>query len=319
MAVTLALSLAACGASSAPRVGEPAAPATVTASPAGRLVAVGAGPEGIAVDPEAGLIAVAVRSPAAIVVLDRSGSTLRRVALPSSARHLRFSTSGSLLVPAEQAQQLIQVDVTSGRIVSSTPVGHQPHDAVPFGSRVFVTNEFSDTLSVIEAVQVVATIPAPKQPGGIAASTSVLAVLGVRSHTVRFIDAGSLATIATLPAGAGPTHVVGDGEGRFFVTDTVGNALLTYASSPAPHLVSRRTVQGTPYGIALDTVHARLFLTLTARNQAVEYHLVGDTLAEVARFSTPRQPNTVAADPVSGTVFVTGTADGVVQIMSSFN
>jgi DNA-binding beta-propeller fold protein YncE len=318
MAVMLAVLGSGCGTASAPRVGEPASAATLTVTPSGRLVSVGTKPEGIAIDSAHGLIAVAVRSPASVVILDRQGAVVRRIDLPSAARHLRFAAgSGLLLVPAEQSQQLIQIDVQAGKITTIAAVGRQPHDAVAVGSRVFVSNEFSDTVSVVEGERVVGSSTAPKQPGGIAESDGVIAVVGVRSHTLSLVDSGSLATVATVPAGQGPTHVVGSPGGRFFVADTVGNALLTFAAAPAPHLVSRLAIAGTPYGLALDTVHNRLFVSLTARNQVVEYDVGGDIPVESGRFPTPREPNSVTVDAVTGTVFVTGTADGVVQIVSS--
>ena len=36
---------------------------------------------------------------------------------------------------------------------------------------------------------------------------------------------------------------------------------------------------------------------------------------ELARYPTVRQPNTVAVDPASGRVFVTGSRDGTLQIL----
>ncbi len=37
----------------------------------------------------------------------------------------------------------------------------------------------------------------------------------------------------------------------------------------------------------------------------------------VSEFATVRQPNSVAVDPETGTVYVAGTADGVVQIVTA--
>jgi YVTN family beta-propeller protein len=310
----------ACGTAPPRQVGEPAPATSLSVAPAGRLVSLGGSPEGIAVDQAGGLIAVAVRSPDAVVILDRSGAIVRRITLPSPARHLRFaSPTGALLVPAERSQELIQVDVESGTIASSVKVGRQPHDAVASGDRVFVTNEFSDTVSVIEAGKVTASIPAPQQPGGIAASDGELAVVGVRSHTLGLIDATSLARLATVAAGQGPTHVVGAPGGRFFVADTAGNALLAFNTSPALRMIARVPLAGTPYGLAIDPLHQRLFVTLTARNQVVEYDISGSLPTELRRTGTPRQPSSLAVDPASGALFVTGTADGVVQIVASFS
>ena len=47
----------------------------------------------------------------------------------------------------------------------------------------------------------------------------------------------------------------------------------------------------------------------------VQFALEGDSLREISRHPTVRQPNSVAVDPVSGRVFVTGKADGQLQIL----
>ena len=47
----------------------------------------------------------------------------------------------------------------------------------------------------------------------------------------------------------------------------------------------------------------------------VQFALEERTLREIARYPTVRQPNTVAVDTASGRVFVTGKADGKLQIL----
>jgi DNA-binding beta-propeller fold protein YncE len=47
----------------------------------------------------------------------------------------------------------------------------------------------------------------------------------------------------------------------------------------------------------------------------VQLALEEDTLRELARYPTVRQPNTVAVDSASGRVYVTGGADGELQIL----
>jgi hypothetical protein len=47
----------------------------------------------------------------------------------------------------------------------------------------------------------------------------------------------------------------------------------------------------------------------------VQLALEEGTLRELARYPTVREPNTVAVDTASGRVFVTGRADGELQIL----
>jgi DNA-binding beta-propeller fold protein YncE len=127
-------------------------------------------------------------------------------------------------------------------------------------------------------------------------------------------DAAALRSVARLPAGAGPTHVVADRSGQLAVTDTRGNALLFYRLTPTARQVARLDLPGTPYGIAYDAGRNRLWVTLTARNELVGVDLSA-TPRVVQRIPTVRQPNTVAVDSDTGRVFVTGTADGVLQLI----
>ena len=75
--------------------------------------------------------------------------------------------------------------------------------------------------------------------------------------------------------------------------------------------------EGTPYGAAVDPARHRLWVTLTARNQLLEYDLSGALPRRQASFPTVRQPNSVAVDPATGRVFVTGTAAGEVQLLDT--
>ncbi|MBO0682744.1 MAG: hypothetical protein J2P45_06275, partial [Candidatus Dormibacteraeota bacterium] len=119
----LALLVAGCGGSPAMpadagptsdhRVGEPGSAPTPAAAPAGTVVPVGPEPEGVAVDPQSGLVAVDLRSPNAIAVLDSDGRVQRTIPVPAFGRHLRFGSPGLLLAPLEASRTLAEVDVAS--------------------------------------------------------------------------------------------------------------------------------------------------------------------------------------------------------------
>ena len=79
-------------------------------------------------------------------------------------------------------------------------------------------------------------------------------------------------------------------------------------------LTRRVSMPGSPYGLAIDHRRHRLFVTQTARNQLTELTAEGRPHV-VARYPTPRQPNSVAVDERSGRVAVTGKVDGVVQLL----
>jgi DNA-binding beta-propeller fold protein YncE len=289
---------------------EPARSPPLDAKPAGRVVQVGHKPEGLAFDRRTGLLAVALRRPDRLALVNgRSGRTVRRIRLPGAARHLALAgRGGPVLVPAEDADELVAVSLPDGRL-RATPVGRQPHAAVASGGSLFVGNERGRSVSVVENGREVRRLEAPVGPGGLAATLGrVVAVVGVRERAIEAFEASTLASRGRIAVGLGPTHVVARGE-RFFVVDTRGNGLIEVLMDPLR--VHRRThLEGAPYGIAFDRERRRFWVTLTASNRVAEV-----TDRRVLRtFPTVRQPNSVAVDPGSGRVFVASRRDGVLQL-----
>jgi DNA-binding beta-propeller fold protein YncE len=304
--------LAACGGSSdqLPPAAEPARSPPLERAPAGTVVPLGHKPEGLAFDPVTGLLAAGLANPDRLAMMDGdTGRAVRRIPLPESPRHLRLAAPGGpVLVPAERANAIVEVGLPYGWLRTAR-VGRFPHDAARARGRLFVGDELGHTVSVIEHGRRIATLPAPRQPGGVAATAdrSHVGVVGVRERALEVFDTRTLESEGKVSVGLGPTHLVGGGE-RFFVVDTRGNALLEVRLDPLR--VHRRTqLGGTPYGIALDTERRRYWVTLTAFNEVAELtdHRV------LRRFPTVRQPNSVAVDSRSGRVFVAGRTDGTLQ------
>lgn len=314
----IALALAGCGSEPPPpsSVPEPAAAPPVGEQPAGQLVRLGGKPEGVVADPETGLVAVALRDPPRLALVDgESGEVEREVRLPAAARHLQLAAPGGpVLVPAEKANRLVRVALPSGEIEASTEVGRFPHDATATAGRFWAADEFGDSVSVVEGDRVVKTLPAPKQPGGIAATAGRVGVVAVRARKLEAYDQRTLESIGEIGAGVGPTHGVAHPDGRFFVTDTQGDAVLFYRLAPELEFFDRLNVPGTPFGIALDVDRGELWVTQTALNRVTVYSFDGRTPRRLRSYPTPRQANTVSVDAKTGRAFVAA-RDGRLQII----
>ena len=321
-ALLLVVLLAGCGSGDAeaapepPGAAEPADSPEPTGDPAGTVVALEPGAEGMVLDPVTGLLAVTVREPNRLLLIDgTTGTTVREVPLPGHARHLQLAAPGGpVLVPAEDSNAVVEVDLPAGG-TREIPVGDYPHDAARVADgRLLVANEFDGTLSVVTDGEVTQTFDSQTQPGGIAAVGNVAGVVDVADFTLTTYDvpAGERTTVAD--AGEGPTHLVADARGRFLVADTRGDAVLVFESDPL-RLVETYELSGTPYGVTFDDAAEVLWVTLTATNEVVGLSTAGVGLAEVGRFPTVRQPNTVAVDPRSGRVFVGSRATGELQLI----
>jgi len=319
----LTAGVAGCGSASVhdlPPAAEPARSPPLTRTPVGQLISVGPGPEGLAADPVSGHVLVALRDPAAVALVDgRADRVVKRIAIPGAARHLALERpGGAFLVPAERADRLLRVDARKGRVLAEVGVGAFPHDATTAaGGRIFVGDERGDSVSVLDAGHPVRTLRVAAQPGGLAAPAQgrLVAVVSVRERVLELFDARTLKRVGRVGAGVGPTHVIADAPGRLlYVVDTQGEALLVFTLRPKLQLVRRVALPGSPYGIALDARRARLFVSLTARNELVELPAHGRP-HPLRTFATVRQPDTVAVDQRTGRVFVTGRVAGVLQAL----
>lgn len=290
-----------------PGAAEPAVAPPLTVDPAGRITELGSNPEGVAFDPITGLLAVAVREPNRLLLIDgATGQVQTVVPLPGHARHLQLAAPGGpVLVPGEDSNELIQVALPTGTL-TTTEVGAYPHDATRVESgRIVVGDEKGGTLSVIEGGAVTQTFDDLTQPGGLAPVGDLVGAIDVADFSLSVYDVAAGQRLGRVPAGDGPTHIVADARGGLLVADTRGNALLAFSIDPL-EMTTSVPLPGTPYGLAYDPLHDIAWVTLTASNEVVGFDVSGTAPREVARFPTVRQPNTVAVDPNSRRIFVVG-------------
>lgn len=317
---TLVLLLSACTDDSDESAGaaEPAEAPTLSTDPAGSVIDLAPDPEGIVFDPVTGTLAVAVRDPNRLLLLEGATGRVRaEVPLPGHARHLQLAAAGGpVLVPTEDSNMLLSVRLPEGQ-ATEIEVGEYPHDAAQTQSgRLVVGNEMDGTLSVAEQGSVVYTFDDLAQPGGLAASGDLVGVIDVAAFTLSVYDIATEERIGRMEAGEGPTHIVADGRGNVMVADTRGDALLTFSLDPI-QLLSTVPLPGKPYGLAFDATRSRLWVTLTATNELVGFDISAGEPSEVARYPTVRQPNSVAVDPGTGRVFVAGRESGELQTIQS--
>jgi DNA-binding beta-propeller fold protein YncE len=301
-------------------VPEPAVAPTVAGAPRGRIVPLPGEPEGLALDSRTGTLAVAVRKPDGVALVDaNTGVERARVALGGAPRHLQLAgPGGPVLAPAEGNDRLYRIALPAGTVVGETPVGRQPHDAAPAsGGRVFVGDELADTVTVIGPDGLTRKLPAPAMPGGVASSPdgSVVVVVGVRGRQIGAYDAEGR-SLGTAPCGVGPTHVRPGAAGIFYVADTQGNSVLVFeAGAGGVRQVGEVSTGGAPYGLAVDGSRQRLYVTLTGTNELRSYRIEATKLIAERSWATVRQPNDVAVDERTGRVVVAGTANGQLQFL----
>jgi DNA-binding beta-propeller fold protein YncE len=112
-----------------------------------------------------------------------------------------------------------------------------------------------------------------------------------------------------LRAGEGATTMAVDPVGRLLVADTRGDGLLVFSVDPLI-LRQRAPVRDAPYGVVGSPT--LVWVSQTATNTVVGYDLATGIPVEKVRYRTVQQPNTLAYDDSSGTLYVvSGTGAGV--------
>ncbi|MDO9352292.1 MAG: YncE family protein [Solirubrobacteraceae bacterium] len=296
-----------------PTAYEPATSKGGGPTPAGRVVKLGGRPEGLAVDPASGLLGIALRDRAhGFAILDASTLEVRRtVPLLADPRHVAVA-NGRFLVPMEDANRLAEVPARGGE-PRLTKVGREPHAVTAAGGRIVVADEYADSLSVLEDGRLVGTAVVDVQPGGVAdVGGGQVAVVSVRANTISLVDLSTLRSGPSQSAGYGPSHAVAGDDGRVFVADTRGGAILTYETKPRLKAVARLDLGGSPYGLAIDVERRRLWVTDSGADELVEVSIDGEA-RKVGTKPTVQQPNTVAVDPRNGAVFIASNATGELQ------
>jgi hypothetical protein len=116
----------------------------------------------------------------------------------------------------------------------------------------------------------------------------------------------------SLRAGEGATTMAADPVGRVLVADTRGDELLVYGVDP---LILRQAypVRQAPYGLAGSRDLA--WVSQTASNMVIGYDLSTGIPVEKVRYPTVQQPNSLAFDEASNTLYVvSGSGAGVQAI-----
>ncbi|HNA52628.1 MAG TPA: hypothetical protein PK594_17375, partial [Mycobacterium sp.] len=116
----------------------------------------------------------------------------------------------------------------------------------------------------------------------------------------------------SLRAGEGATTIAADPLGRVLVADTRGGQLLVFGVDP---LIERQAypVPEAPYGLAGSRRLA--WVSQTAANIVVGYDLATGIPVEKVRYPTVQQPNSLAFDDASDTLYVVSGSGAGVQVI----
>jgi DNA-binding beta-propeller fold protein YncE len=318
----MAVALAACSSKTADAPPPTIAPAKaadsppVTAQPAGEVHPVNGPGLASTFDRASHTLVVLGSDPAGRSVLTTfpPSAPARTVPLPAAGTALTgdghgtayVSTRGGYFRVDVAAGTVTRMDVDGAQDTEFTAIAHRDDGKVVLGSADGAVYTLSSDTAVGAKLAIFARVDA------LAAQGDTVVVLDRGQTSVTTVDASGTHAEHSLRAGDGATTIAADSAGRVLVADTRGDELLVFGANPLM-LRQRYPVPGAPYG--LTGSNGLAWVSETATNSVVGYDLATGIPVEKVRYRTVQQPNSLAFDDDTGTLYVVSGSGGGVQVI----
>jgi DNA-binding beta-propeller fold protein YncE len=242
----------------------------------------------------------------------------RVIALPGPATALTSDDRGTVYLAARggyivvdlSAGRTSQVKVADAAQVEFTAIARRADGKLVMGSAdgavyTLASDTAAGTAAVGNRNKIFARVDA------LVTQENTTVVLDRGQTSVTTIGADGRAQQA-LRAGEGATTLAAEPQGRVLVADTRGGQLLVYGVDP---LILRQAypVRQAPYGLAGSREFA--WVSQTESNIVIGYDLTTGIPVEKVRYPTVQQPNSLAFDEASGTLYVVSGSGAGVQVI----
>nr|CRL76907.1 SMP-30/gluconolaconase/LRE domain-containing protein [Mycolicibacterium malmesburyense] len=269
------------------------------------------------VDTATGSLAVLAPAPAdrsQVTVFSPGGAESATVPLSGPATaltgdghgHAYAATRGGYHRIDLAARSAVKVDVEGQPDTEFTAIARRADGRLVLGSADGAVYTLGSDTNVAAQMKIFARVDALVTQG----NTTVVLDRAQTSVTALTEDGDQRAQ--ALRAGEGATTMAADPVGRVLVADTRGEGLLVFDTDPLI-LRQRYPVRDSPYGLAGSSGLA--WVSQTASNTVVGYDLATGIPVEKVRYRTVQQPNSLAYDESSGTLYVVSGSGAGVQVI----
>lgn len=199
-----------------------------------------------------------------------------------------------------------RVDIAEERETDFTAIARRADGALALGSADGTVYTLRGDATVGTRLHIFARVDA------LVAQGDTVVVLDRGQTSVTEVDSSGARAEQALRAGDGATTIAVDPLGRVLVADTRGDELLVFGTDPLI-MRQRYPVPSAPYGLAGSSRLA--WVSQTATNSVVGYDLSTGIPVEKVRYRTVQQPDVLAFDDATGTLYVvSGSGAGVQEI-----
>ena len=317
-------------------------------------IKVGAGPEGIAYDPENELIYVTNRNDGTISVIstttnrviDTNPNTpqIDPIKVGETIEGIAYDPGNKRMYVTKIVDDTVSViDTTTNKVIDTKPntpeidpikVGDTPDSIVydPVNKRMYVTNVVDGTVSVIDTTtnKVIDTKPNTPEidpimvgagPRGIAYDlvNKIMYVANSRDGTVSLIDTTTNTLVGSqIKVGDRPHYIAYDPVNkRMYVTNIRGDTVYVIYTATNTVVGNPITVGDQPEGIAYDPVNKIMYVANT--NVLDSYVAIINTTTNIVIgfITVGDQPEGIAYDPVNKRMYVTNRDDNTVSVINT--
>lgn len=297
---------------------EPATAAVSPAAavaPAGQVLPLPGDASAARYDTATGSLAVLTPGPTSVLTVLRPDRSAATVPLPSPATALTGDAHGT--VWAATRGGILQIDLASAAATTIaidgeagtdfTALARRSDGRLLLGSATGTAYLLDADMRVSRRTDIFARVDAIVTQGDIAL------ILDRRQTSITALGADGTLQQA-LRAGLGATSMAADSTGRVLVTDTRGGQLLVFTVDP---LLERQAypVGDSPYGLSGSPT--LVWVSQTASNTVVGYDLSTGIPVEKVRYPTVQQPDSLAYDETSGTLYVVSGSGAGVQVIAN--
>jgi hypothetical protein len=251
-----------------------------------------------------------------LALLPGAGGQPRTKALPEPATALTGDGVGVVYMSSPGGY--LRVDVRTGESTKIALAGHEHTDFTAIARRAdgrLVLGSVDGSVYTLNADNTVAAqIKLFARVDGLATQGNTTIVLDRGQTSVTTIDASGSKAQQALRAGEGATTLAADPLGRVLVADTRGDELLVFGTDPLI-LRQRYPVRDAPYGLVGTSTLA--WVSLTAANAVIGYDLATGIPQERVRYPTVRQPDVLAFDHTTNTLYVVSASGDGVQVIKN--
>ncbi|CRZ13837.1 YncE family protein [Mycolicibacterium neworleansense] len=288
----------------------------VAAAPDGEIRELRGHAVGAVFDPATGTLAVLTPGPEGQSTLSLlTGNRPRRdVTLLPAATALTVDGKGDVLASTRGGYFRVnlaetkasKVDVDGQQNVEFTAIALRADGKPVLGSADGAVYTLGDDHTVAARLKIFARVDSLVTQG----NTAVVLDRGQTSVTA--VNAEGTNAAQALRAGEGATTLAADPQGRVLVADTRGDELLVFGTDPLI-MRQRYPVPAAPYGLAGSAELA--WVSQTAANTVIGYDLSTGIPVEKVRYRTVQQPNSLAYDDRTDTLYVVSGSGAGVQVI----